>query len=124
MLVHDPQQAPTYFYIRSLRLQHADSANDDLPATLTNPVPVGRLTVTDSSVLAKDEPRLTPLAGTYTFTDADLSTDPRSQRHPLIKGQFNGLLDRIDVQERRQQPGFSLDLAATRPPSIRTSTPL
>jgi len=76
MLVHDPNKPPHIFYIRSLRLQHAGLGQPmTYQATLTNPVPVGEI---DShgqfGPWQRDEPRLTPLAGTYTFTDADLST--------------------------------------------------
>jgi hypothetical protein len=113
MLVQDPNKPPHIFYIRSLRLQHAGLGQPmTYQATLTNPVPVGEI---DShgqfGPWQRDEPRLTPLAGTYTFTHADLSTIRGLSGILSSNGQFNGLLDRIDVQGETSTPGFSLGLS-------------
>jgi len=113
MLVQDPKKPPHIFYIRSLRLQHAGLGQPmAYQATLTNPVPVGEI---DShghfGPWQRDQPRLTPLAGTYTFTHADLSTIRGLSGILSSKGQFNGLLDRIDVQGKTSTPDFSLGLS-------------
>lgn len=113
MLVRDPNKPPRSFAIRSLRLQHAGLGQPMIyQATLTNPVPVGEI---DShgqfGPWQRDEPRLTPVAGTYTFTHADLSTIRGLSGILSSKGQFNGLLDRIEVQGETSTPDFSLGLS-------------
>ena len=113
MLVGDPNKLPHIFYIRSLRLQHAGLGQPmTYQATLTNPVPEG---VIDShgqfGPWQRDQPRLTPLDGTYTFTHADLSTIRGLSGILSSKGQFNGPLDRIDVQGETSTPDFSLGLS-------------
>ena len=113
MLVQDPNKPPHIFYIRSLRLQHAGLGQPmTYQATLTNPVPVGEIQSHGQfGPWQRDEPRLTPLAGTYTFTHADLSTIRGLSGILSSNGQFNGLLDRIDVQGETSTPGFSLGLS-------------
>ena len=113
MLVKDPNKPPHNFYIRSLRLQHAGLGQPmTYQATLTNPVPVGEIESHGQfGPWQRDEPRLTPLAGTYTFTHADLSTIRGLSGILSSKGRFNGLLDRIDVQGETSTPGFSLGLS-------------
>jgi hypothetical protein len=113
MLVRDPNKLPHIFYIRSLRLRHAGLG---LPmaydATLTNPVPEGVIdTHGQFGPWQRDQPRLTPLAGTYTFTHADLSTIRGLSGILSSKGQFNGPLDRIDVQGETSTPDFSLGIS-------------
>ena len=113
LLVRDPNKPPHIFDIRSLRLQHAGL---DQPmafeATLTNPVPVGEIeTHGQFGPWQKDQPRLTPLVGTYTFTHADLSTIRGLSGILSSKGPFNGLLDRIEVQGETSTPNFSLGLS-------------
>jgi hypothetical protein len=113
MLVQDPNKLPHIFYIRSLRLQHAGLGQPmAYQATLTNPVPVGEIkTQGQFGPWQRDQPRLTPLAGTFTFTHADLSTIRGLSGILSSKGQFNGLLDRIDVQGETSTPAFSLGLS-------------
>ncbi len=113
MLVKDPNKLPHIFYIQSLRLQHAGLGQPmAYEATLTNPVPEG---VIDShgefGPWQRDQPRLTPLAGAYTFTHADLSTIKGLSGILASKGQFNGPLDRIDVQGETSTPDFSLGIS-------------
>jgi hypothetical protein len=59
----------------------------------------------------QDEPRLTPLVGTYTFTHADLASIRGLSGILSSKGQFTGLLDRIDVQGETTTPDFSLGIS-------------
>jgi hypothetical protein len=113
MLVRDPQKPPHIFYIQSLRLQHAGLGQPmTYDATLINPVPEGLI---DShgqvGPWQREQPRLTPLTGAYTFTHADLSTIRGLSGILSSKGQFNGLLDRIDVQGETTTPDFSLGLS-------------
>ena len=102
-----------FFISATLRLQHAGLGQPmTYQATLTNPVPVGEIESRGQfGPWQRDEPRLTPLAGTYTFTHADLSTIRGLSGILSSKGQFNGLLDRIDVQGETTTPDFSLGIS-------------
>ena len=113
MLVQDPNKPPHIFYIRQLRLQHAGLGEPmAYQATLTNPVPVGEIdSQGEFGPWQRDEPRLTPLHGVYTFSHADLSTIRGLSGILSSKGQFNGLLDRIDVQGETTTPDFSLGIS-------------
>ncbi len=112
MMVQDPIKPPHVFYIRHLRLQHAGLGQAmTYQATLTNPVPVGEIESRGQfGPWQRDEPRLTPLAGTYTFSHADLSTIRGLSGILSSKGQFIGPLDRIDVQGETTTPDFSLGI--------------
>ena len=112
MLVQDPNKPPHVFYIRRLRLQHAGLGQAmTYQATLTNPVPVGEIESRGKfGPWQRDEPRLTPLNGTYTFSHADLSTIRGLSGILSSQGQFGGLLDRIDVRGETNTPDFSLGI--------------
>ncbi len=112
MLVRDPNKPPHIFYIRRLRLQHAGLGQAmTYQATLTNPVPVGEIESRGKfGPWQRDEPRLTPLNGTYTFSHADLSTIRGLSGILSSQGQFGGLLDRIDVRGETNTPDFSLGI--------------
>ncbi|MFZ0960277.1 MAG: hypothetical protein WAO35_05180 [Terriglobia bacterium] len=112
ILVHDPNKPPHTFYFRSLRLRHAGLGKAmTYQATLTNPLPAGEIaTHGQFGPWQRDQPRLTPLAGAYTFTQADLSTIRGLSGTLSSRGQFNGLLDRIDVRGETSTPDFSLGL--------------
>jgi len=113
MLVQDPSKPPHIFTISRLRLQHAGLGRPmAYQATLTNPVPVGEIdSHGEFGPWQRDEPRLTPLHGDYTFSHADLSTIHRLSGILSSKGQFNGLLDRIDVQGETTTPDFGLGIS-------------
>lgn len=113
MLVQDPGKPPHIFTISRLRLQHAGLGRPmAYQATLTNPVPVGEIdSHGEFGPWQRDEPRLTPLHGVYTFSHADLSTIRGLSGILSSKGQFNGLLDRIDVEGATTTPDFSLGIS-------------
>ena len=113
MLVKDPKKPPHVFNIRSLRLQNAGLGQPmGFEAVLTNPVPVGEIEAQGKfGPWQREQPRLTPLAGIYTFTHADLSTIRGLSGTLSSQGQFNGLLDRIDVRGETSTPDFSLGLS-------------
>jgi hypothetical protein len=112
MLVRDPNKPPHVFYIRHLRLQHAGLGQAmTCQATLTNPVPVGEIESRGQfGPWQRDEPRITPLNGAYTFSHADLSTIRGLSGILSSTGQFSGLLDRIDVWGETTTPDFSLGI--------------
>ncbi len=112
MLVRDPSKPPHIFYIRHLSLQHAGLGQPmAYQATLTNPIPEGLIESRGQfGPWQRDEPRLTPLTGTYTFTHADLGTIRGLSGILSSQGKFSGLLDRIDVQGETTTPDFSLGI--------------
>ena len=80
-------------------------------ATLTNPLPAGEIESQGRfGPWRKDNPGLTPLSGTYTFTHARLDSFRGLSGILFSKGQFAGPLDRIDVQGETTTPDFSLGL--------------
>ena len=113
MLVRDPNKPPDVFYIRHLQLQHAGLGQPmTYQATLTNPVPVGEIASRGQvGPWQREEPCLTPLAGTYTFTHADLASIRGLSGILSSQGQFRGVLDRIDVQGETTTPDFSLGIS-------------
>lgn len=112
MQVQDSNKPPHVFYIRRLRLQHAGLGKAmTYQATLTNPVPTGEIESGGQfGPWQRDEPRLTPLNGTYTFSHADLSTIRGLSGILSSKGHFTGLLDRIDVYGETTTPDFTLGI--------------
>jgi hypothetical protein len=113
MLVKDPNKPPHVFDISRLRLQPAGLGQPmAYEATLTNPVPAGEIdSHGEFGPWQTDEPRLTPLHGVYTFSHADLSTIRGLRGILSSTGQFNGPLDRIDVQGETTTPDFSLGIS-------------
>jgi hypothetical protein len=113
MLVKEPDKPPHVFTISRLRLQHAGLGRPmDYQATLTNPVPVGEIdSHGEFGPWQTDEPRLTPVHGVYTFSHADLSTIHGLSGILTSTGDFNGPLDRIDVQGTTTTPDFSLGIS-------------
>jgi hypothetical protein len=112
MLVRDPNKPPHVFHIRSLRLHHAGLGQPmDYEATLTNPVPEGLIVSRGSfGPWQRDEPSLTPLNGTYTFDNVDLSTIHGLSGMLTSKGKFLGILERIEVDGQTSTPDFSLGI--------------
>jgi hypothetical protein len=80
-------------------------------AELTNPMPRGFIrTEGRFGPWARREPGATPLDGTYTFENADLSTIQGIGGTLTSIGEFSGLLARIDVKGETRTSDFHLDL--------------
>jgi hypothetical protein len=118
LLPKEPNKPPRVFLIHRLMLHHAGLGRPmSYHATLSNPLPVGEIeTDGEFGPWQRDEPRLTPLAGTYTFTHADLASFRGLAGILSSKGEFKGLLDRINVQGETTTPDFSLGLSGHRVP--------
>jgi AsmA-like C-terminal region len=87
-------------------------------ARLTNPVPTGLVDATGTvGPWRADDPTSTPVAGTYTFTDADLSTINGIGGTLQSTGVFEGALTSIAVNGDAAVPDFNLDLGG-RPASL------
>lgn len=113
VLLKDPAKLPRVFHIRHLRLQNAGLGQAmTYHATLSNPLPAGEIESRGKvGPWQADDPRLTPLAGTYTFTHADLASFRGLGGILSSQGQFQGRLDHIDVQGETSTPNFSLGIS-------------
>jgi hypothetical protein len=81
-------------------------------ASLTNPKPTGRIDTSGTfGPWQKDEPRTTPIDGTYIFRDADLDTIKGIGGTLTSRGRFTGVLERLDVEGDTDTPDFSVDVA-------------
>ena len=89
-------------------------------ATITNPIPRGLIKAKGTfGPWGKDDPGSTPVAGRYTFDDADLSTVKGISGILDSTGEFRGQLDRIAVTGETRTPDFRLKVSGN-PVSLRT----
>jgi hypothetical protein len=81
-------------------------------ATLVNPKPVGNIKSGGTfGPFREDAPRETPVAGDYTFTDADLGTLKGIRGILSSTGKYGGTLGRIEVSGATDTPDFRLDIS-------------
>ncbi len=113
MLSREPGKPPHVFLIHHLTLHNAGLGQPmSFHATLTNPRPVGEIeTRGQFGPWQREEPSLTPLAGTYTFTHADLASFRGLAGILSSHGKFGGLLDRINVDGETTTSDFSLHIS-------------
>jgi hypothetical protein len=120
-LPSDPKKLPLTFDIRQLTLH---TVGKGVPMTfhalLDNAKPPG-LIHSDGQFgpWDSDEPGGTPVAGRYTFKDADLSVFKGIRGTLSSQGNYHGELDRIDVQGTTDVPDFALT-TGDRPLHLRT----
>jgi hypothetical protein len=112
LIPRNPRKQPRVFAIHDL---HVDSVGFDrvLPfhAVLTNPTPTGLIDATGTfGPWRPSDPGLTPVGGRYTFKNADLGTIDGIGGILSSTGDFNGQLDRINVQGTTTTPDFSVDV--------------
>ncbi|HSZ62479.1 MAG TPA: AsmA-like C-terminal region-containing protein [Terriglobales bacterium] len=105
-----PGKLPVEFDIESLRMTRIGS---DLPmhfdASLTNPKPVGR--IISSGLFGPwqpDNPRQTPVSGTYSFHNADLGTIKGLGGTLSSTGNYAGILEKIVVDGATDTPDFRI----------------
>ena len=81
-------------------------------AVLTNPLPKGSIDTTGTfGPWQREDPGSTPLTGSYTFENVDLSTVKGIGGHLTSTGKFNGQLDRIAVTGETRTPDFFVKVA-------------
>jgi hypothetical protein len=107
-----PGKLPLTFNIANLTLT---DVGQDKPftydATLINPKPVGTVRSTGHfGPWQKDNPRDTPLDGSYWFLHADLSSIKGVSGDLSSSGNFSGKLSEIDIAGSADIPNFHLDL--------------
>ena len=78
-------------------------------ATLTNPTPPGLVKSTGKFGLWNaSEPGKTPVSGSSIFQNADLSVFRGVAGILSSKGKYEGVLDRIEVQDETDTPDFTV----------------
>ncbi len=113
---------PKEFAIHALTMRSLGIA-ERMPftAVLTNPLPKGQIeTAGTFGPWQKGNPGATPLAGTYSFQNADLDTIKGIGGILDSKGSFQGLLERIAVKGETHVPDFHLDITR-QPVALSTS---
>jgi autotransporter translocation and assembly factor TamB len=83
--------------------------------TLTNPIPVGEIRSKGQfgpwNVV---EPSLTPVSGTYSFSNADLGTIRGLGGKLSSRGLYQGVLNQIQVQGETDTPDFDLGVSGNK----------
>jgi hypothetical protein len=113
LLNGDPKKKPLIFTIHGLTLQRAGSHRPMLfHAVLINPRPLGDIETSGHfGPWHARHPSLTPLDGTYSFRNADLSTTKGIAGMLSSEGRFKGELDSLTVDGHTDTPDFSVDVS-------------
>jgi hypothetical protein len=108
-----PEKKPLIFNISSLTLTDVGANKPfNYEAELINPKPVGNIQSTGHfGPWQDDNPRDTPLDGTYQFTHADLSSIRGIAGILSSTGRFTGTLGSITVNGTTNTPDFRLDIS-------------
>lgn len=118
MLTDNPKKHPRVFLIHHLMIRDAGLGEAmTFTAGLTNPTPKGEIKTQGTlGPWNRDDPGLTPLSATYTFSQADLGTFHGLGGILTSEGKFAGVLNRIDVYGETKTPAFELTSAGHRVP--------
>ena len=113
IMSRDPAKLPRVFEIHDLVMHDlGDNAGSDFRASVTNWKPRGKVTTVGRfGPWRGDEPRQTPLRGTYDFRSADLNTIKGIAGMLTSSGEYSGVLERIQVKGDTDTPDFSIDVA-------------
>jgi len=108
-----PGKDPLEFDIQNLDLHDVGRSQPfTYTAELINPKPIGEIRASGHfGPWDSDEPRETPLDGSYSFSHADLNTINSISGMLSSKGQFGGVLDHITIDGETDTPNFSLDVS-------------
>ncbi len=121
MLPRDPAKVPLEFDIHHLELQEI---GPDQPATfhatLRNPKPVGDIeTDGEFGPWQSEQPSLTPIQGKFSFSNADLSTLKGISGILSSRGEYSGVLEKLDVTGDTDTPDFALQFGGS-PVDLKT----
>jgi len=107
---------PLQFDLKSLRMNSVSLERPmDFVATLTNAKPPGLIrTKGQFGPWHDDEPGLTPVRGTYTFENANLSDFDGIEGTLSSQGRYEGELERIIVDGHTDTPDFMVDAGEQR----------
>ncbi len=105
-----PDKLPLEFDIERLTMTRVGPGSPmHFDATLTNPKPVGQ--IISSGLFGPwqaDDPRDTPVSGTYSFDHADLATIKGIGGILSSTGKYKGVLEKIVVDGATDTPDFSI----------------
>lgn len=113
LAVREPGIPPREFHIHRLAMSPVGVDRVmAFQAALNNPRPAGEIeTAGTFGPWQKDEPSLTPLRATYTFSHADLGTFKGIGGTLTSKGAFGGILERIEATGSSATPDFRLSIS-------------
>lgn len=112
---------PRVFDIHDLHIfGYGERDGAEFRASLTNPVPKGDIeTKGRFGPWHARQPRNTPLAGEYVFSNANLNSIKGLGGTLSSRGTYSGVLERIEVKGQTQSSDFSVDIAG-RPVPLTT----
>jgi AsmA-like C-terminal region len=112
-IFHKNGSPPMRFLLHKLRINSFQPDNPaQFRASLTNPKPVGEIqTQGQFGPWDPDDPSQTAVAGSYTFSNADLGTIKGISGTLSSKGSFDGVLDYIEVQGKTETPNFEVNVS-------------
>lgn len=113
LMTDNPAKIPLQFDIHALTLRRVGSKKPmRFDAQLVNPKPIGDISSQGTfGPWDADQPSNTPVDGTYSFTNADLSTTHGITGILSSKGKFSGPLDTLTVDGETDTPDFSVDVS-------------
>lgn len=113
-----PGKLPIEFDIASLKMTRTGEGKPlRFEAKLTNPKPEGQIFSSgDFGPWQPDNPRETPLRGSYSFTHADLSTIKGLGGMLSSTGKYGGVLEEITVDGVTDTPDFRLAMCKRKVP--------
>jgi uncharacterized protein involved in outer membrane biogenesis len=121
-LLRKESKKPTLTFAIHQLTMHSVNLDNSAPfhATLTNPKPIGEIhSDGDFGPWNAEEPSLTPVRGTFTFSQADLNTIKGISGILSSEGKYDGVLEHINVQGATTTPDFSIDISG-HPVSLTT----
>lgn len=112
---------PRIFDIHDLVMEDfGNPSGSPFSAGVINPVPRGRVETTGTfGPWHADEPGLTPIRGSYTFSNADMNAIKGLGGTLSSVGTYRGPLQRLEVEGQTETPDFSLDISGN-PVPLRT----
>lgn len=118
----DRRKVPRQFQLHRLTVRDITTDRPmSFSTVLENPQPRGRIESTGTfGPWQVDAPARTPLAATYTFVDADLSTIKGIGGRLQSQGRYGGVLERIEAVGTTTTPDFDLQVGG-RPLPLTTS---
>jgi hypothetical protein len=111
-----PDKPPHRFEMSQLSLRSAGLGQAmSFRTMLTNPTPPGLINSTGKfGPWQADNPGKTPVSGSYTFQNADLSVFGGIAGILSSEGKYEGVLDRIEVQGETDTPDFTVKISGHR----------
>jgi hypothetical protein len=112
----NPAKPPHFFAIHKLRMQAAGLGQPmSFQVTLTNPKPVGEIRSKGQfGPWNVAEPSLTPVSGSFSFSNADLGTIRGLGGKLSSRGLYQGVLNQIQVQGETDTPDFDLGVSGNK----------